>query len=143
MAGLDQFAQRAERIPDGRRGIRLMKLVQIDVIGSEAAQAVLDSAAHIVGFRAVSVGIHFHAELRRNDDVFSAASQGPAEEFFAPAFSVDVGRVEEADAGVERSLNNRRRGLCVNSPSEVVTAEACQRYFQRSDASCLHLYFPL
>jgi hypothetical protein len=73
------------------------------------------------------------AELRREHDPFAPTAQQLAEEALARAavavdrraraVSVDVGRVEERDAGVQRRVDDRARALEVEPSAEVVAAE--------------------
>ena len=52
--------------------------------------------------------------------------------------AVDVGRVEEGDAGVESGVHHRGRLVVVDAPSEVVAAEADDRDVERADLASSH-----
>jgi alanine-synthesizing transaminase len=62
---------------------------------------------------------------------------------FAVACIVNIGGIEEIDAGVERRVNHALRGRSVDSPSEIITAEPNQRNFQRTYASFFHYDCPV
>src|SRR5207237_7359499 len=71
---------------------------------------------------------HVAAELRREHDTSAAAVERRAEERLAAALvPVDVGRVEERHAGVERSVDDGTRSVLVDPHAEVVAAEADDR----------------
>ena len=63
----------------------------------------------------------------------AAAGQRPAEELFALRAAVDVGRVEEGDAGIERRVDHARRRGLVDPHAEVVAAEADDGDLERAD----------
>ena len=77
-------------------------LVQVDVIGAESAQAVLD-LTHDPLPRAplVRVFAHRHAELGGNDEVIPVSLDGPGDDFLGLAAGVDVGGVGDVDARVD------------------------------------------
>ncbi len=92
-----------------------MDLIEIDVIGSEAPQTILDRPPHVLRLRAAPVLIHRHAELGGHDRLAAALAEGAAEKFFTQRVAVNVGRVEEIDASVERSANHRRCAISIES----------------------------
>src|SRR5438045_467503 len=63
-----QIVQRAEGLGDRRVGVGLVQLVQVDAVGSQAAEAVLGRAAHILGLGALPLLVHRHPALGRNQD---------------------------------------------------------------------------
>ena len=88
-----------------------MELVQVDVVGPEAAQTRLDlvhdvdaRGAGVVGAGADGVG-----GLRRDDDVVAGdpeRRERAAEHLLRVALGVDVRGVDEVDAGVEGSADD-------------------------------------
>ena len=89
-----------------------MELVEVDVVGLQAAQAglaLLDDVASAVASGIGILGVHLAVDLGREDNVvpLSVALQGFAGDFLAPAQRVDVGRVEEVDPGVEGAVDDR------------------------------------
>ena len=67
--------------------------------------------------------LHGHAELRREHDPVAAARRAPGRCTPRSSPAVDVGRVEEGDALVERRVDDRARLLEVAAAAEVVRAE--------------------
>ena len=58
-------------------GVGGVELVEVDVVGPEAAQAVLEGPVDVVGLGARALGVDRHAELRGQDDVVAARPRGP------------------------------------------------------------------
>ncbi len=80
-----------------------MDLVEIDVVGLEAAEAILDRMVEVLATEALVVGVVAHrVEEFGGDDDFVAGDaeglDGATEDFFADAEGVHVGGVEEVDA---------------------------------------------
>src|SRR6185436_3818228 len=101
-----------------------MQLIEIDVVGAEALQAVVTRPAHVLGPRALALLVDRHAELRRDDRLMSTRRQRPSEVLFALGRAVDIGRVEEVDADVERRVDDAFRGRFVDAHPEIVAAQA-------------------
>jgi hypothetical protein len=97
-------------------GARSVDLVEVDPVGLEAAQRVLDladdpspGAPLLVGFLA-----HRHVELGGEDDVVAAAaSEGFADDLLGLALGVDVSGIDEVDSGVERGVDDANRLVVV------------------------------
>ncbi len=78
------------------------------MVGAEAAQAVLDGA-HDPAARAasmVALVAHLVEELGGEHDVVAPALERPADDLLALAAAVDVGGVDEVDAGIERAVDH-------------------------------------
>jgi hypothetical protein len=117
-----------------------MELVEVDAIRLEPAQAALDRRADVRRARAGRpLLVDRHAELGREDDVLAARSECPAQEFLALGLPVDVGGVEQRDAGIERGVDDRARGGLVDPTAEVVTAEPDDRDSEVADVPGLHV----
>src|SRR5215210_3109747 len=84
-------------------------LVEVDPVGVEPAQRVLDRAHDPAARVAAPVGILAHGvvELRGEDDVVAAAAgERLADDLLGLARPVDVGCVDEVDPGVERMVDD-------------------------------------
>ena len=115
-----------------------MELVQVHVVGPEPAQAVLQGLFHVRRRRPFSVVVQGAAELGADDHLWAAFADRPAEVLLAAGASVDIGGVEEVDAGIERRRNYLRARRLVQSAPEVVAAEADQRDVERPDLAYWH-----
>ena len=78
------------------------------------------------------------AELRGDERLVAAGAERAPEVLLAQGAAVDVGGVEQRDAGVERGVDDRLRRRLVDAATEVVAAEADDRRGQRTDGACLH-----
>ena len=105
LAGLDHVVQRFERLFDGRFVVPAVNLVEVDVVGLEAAQALVELEEDRFAREAAAVGLVAHdaVDLGGDDDGFAAGVglEEAAEDLFAVAAGVDVGGVEEIDAEIE------------------------------------------
>lgn len=120
LARLDQVVQRLHRLLD--RGVRVeaVDLVEVDVVGAQAPQAVVDLGHHRLAGEsgAVGPGAHPAVHLGREHDVVAAGEIGQclADDLLAGAVGVHVGGVEEGDAGLQRLPDQRTRGRLVEGP---------------------------
>jgi hypothetical protein len=102
----DESVESAKGFFHGRNGVVAVDLVEVDIVGLEAAQTRLDrvhdvstGSAHIVPTRAGA-----SVDLGCNHYVFTSnvqISEGLAQRDFAMSFGVNVGGVEEIDAGFD------------------------------------------
>jgi len=126
-----EVVEGAQRLLDRRQRVGAVELVEVEPVGLEPPQAVLDRL-HDVGARAAlhAAGIvHVHAELRRQHDVLAALAEDFAEETLrAAALAVDVGGVEERDAEIERLVDDLAGRLKVDPAAEIVAAETDERH---------------
>jgi hypothetical protein len=129
-----------ERLLDGHAGIGTVLLVQVDAIGAEPPQAAFDRFGHPPGARAgmARVVVDGRDELRGDDHVVAMAAEGAAEVLLGSGSAVDVGRVEEVDSRVERSVDYGRALLLVDAHAEVVAAQSDQRDLERPQLARLH-----
>ena len=130
-----EVGQCGDRLVVVGSGIGTVHLVQIDPIGLEPLQAVLD-LLHDPAPRVAAVVrvaglthryVHRTVELRGQDDVVTAAtSQGFADDDLGLALGVDVGGVDEVDAFVERPVDDSHRRVVIafTEPAEHHGAEA-------------------
>ena len=111
----DQAVEGSERVGDRGRGVGLVELVQIDTVGAQPPEAVLESAPDVGGCCAPARPIDLHPELRRDDDAIPPTLQDPSEERLALCAAVDVRRVEEGHAGFERGVDDASRSALIES----------------------------
>jgi len=113
MGGLSRkhVVQGLHRLLDGRVRVEAVDLVEVDVVGTEAGEAVVDLRHdHLTGqARAVGSGPHPAVDLGREHDVVPAGevAQRLADDLLAGTVGVDVGGVEEGDPGVQRLSDQR------------------------------------
>ena len=87
-----------------------MDLVEVDIVGLEAAKAGFDGV-HDVSARGayiVAAGTDATEDLGRENNILAGdveILEGLAEALFAFTFGIDVGRVEEVDAGIDARLD--------------------------------------
>ena len=108
LALVDEVAQRPKRLLDVGVRIGAVDLVEVDPVGVQASQRVLDlgddSSARVAPV--VVVFVYRHVDLRRQHDVVAAPFQRLADNLLGLAGRVDVGGVEEVDPGVEGSVDD-------------------------------------
>jgi hypothetical protein len=118
LACLDDIVQRLQRLLDRRRIVEAVDLVEIDVVGAEAAQAVVDLVEDRLARQAGAVGAGPHAvEHLGGEHDLVAPGEVPdraADDLLGGAVGIGVGRVEEIDAEVDRLLDQR---AALSSPS--------------------------
>ena len=103
---LDEGVEGAKGLFDGGDGVVAVDLVEVDVVGLEAVEAGVDCVHDVAAGGADVVAARAGAaeDLGGDDDLSAGDVQvleGLAEGFFALAFGVDVGGIEEVDAGVD------------------------------------------
>ena len=121
LAGVHEVVERAERVLDGGRRVGPVDLVEVDPVGAEAAQRVLDLAhdpAPAVA-RQVRPLAHRPVELRRQHDLVAPTGERLADDRLGLAARVHVGGVDEVDPRIEGGVDDRprcRRGRGCPSP---------------------------
>ena len=109
-----------ESLLDGGVRVPAVDLVEVDVVGAEAAEAVVDLGHDGLARQAHGVAALAHRapELGGDDDLVAVGhvGQGPPDDLLAGAVGVDVGGVEEVDAGVEGLGDEGPAGLLVEAP---------------------------
>ena len=115
LALMDEVGERDERLLDVGVGARPVDLVEVDPVRAEPAQRVLDRAHDPAARAALPVGVVAHraVELGGQDDVVAAALQRLADDLLGLPAGVDVGGVDEVDAGVERGVDDADRLVVV------------------------------
>ncbi len=109
LARLHHVVQRLERLLDRHPSVPAVRLVQVDVVGAQAAEAVVDLLHDVLAGQAHAVGslAHRPEHLGGDHDLLAVGEvrQGAAHDLLAGAVGVHVGRVEEVDAGLDRPLD--------------------------------------
>jgi len=116
LAGVDEIRKHPERLVDVRVRVEAVDLVEIDPVGVEPAQTVLDRLRDPApgGSAVVRVLTERQTDLRGEHDVVAAAvGQGLADDRLRLPGRVEVGRVDEVDAGVERAVDDPDRVVVV------------------------------
>src|SRR5207253_2380110 len=115
LAGAYQLRQRGKRLLDVGVGVGPVNLVQVDVVGLQAAQRVLDLGYDPAprGASPVWVVAHREAHLGGEDNVIAAALEGLADDLFRFAAGVGVGGVDEVDSSVQRAVDDADRIVVV------------------------------
>ena len=114
LAGPHDVVQRLEGLLD--RGVRIepVDLIEIDVIGPEAPQRGVDGVEQVLPGQAAVVRSVAHRKERLRGDHHLIArrevGQRASHDLFTDAAGIHVGGVEEVDAGVERTLDERAAG---------------------------------
>src|SRR5207249_10999497 len=96
--------------------------------GAQATQAAFDRLRHRSGPGALrQVRAVAHPELRGDDDAVATTTERGAQQLLAAPAAVDIGRVEQGDALVDGSIDDRPRPRVVDASPEVVAADADHR----------------
>ena len=141
LALLHEHVERLHRLVDRRVHILEVAPEEIDVVGLQAAQRVLDRAEHRLSRRAAAVRIalpHVSAELRGDDHAVALAAaragrEVVAEDRLAVTLRVHVGGVDEVAAALEVARQNRVRGLDIGADAPF-KAEGHRAEAERRDA---------
>jgi hypothetical protein len=102
-----------------------VQVVEVDMVGAQPFERAGDRGAH-GPCTPVSDGAP-PPELRREDDLLATPLEDLAEEALAVAAAVRLGRVEEADARVDRGIDDGASRFEVDASTEVVASEADPR----------------
>ena len=137
-----QIIQRAQGFIDRRIGIGLVKLIEVDPVGSQPGQAVFDGAHDPAPGSPLATLIVAdpHAELGGQNDIAAALAQRLAEEFLRLCAAIDVGGVEKGDPRVDRGADHRIGRLGVDPHSEIVAAETDLTDFQTGGSKAAKLH---
>ena len=112
MAVADERVERLQRLLDRRRGIEAVDLIEIDMVEPEPLEALLALADDVTarGAARVRTVAHRPEHLGRDHDIVAGDAEVPdrlAEDALALAAGIDIGGVDEVDAGGERGLHQR------------------------------------
>ena len=108
LAAAHQVGQGGQGLVDVGVRVRAVHLVQVDVVGLQPAQAVLDLADDPAARVAAHVGILAHLAVRLGGQhhVVPAAAQGLADDLLRLPRRVHVRGVDEVDAAVQRGVDD-------------------------------------
>src|SRR4051794_24558267 len=97
LAGADEIVKRAEGFIERREGVEVVGLIEVDVIGAEAAQAALAGFDEVAARESGFVGAGFEADeaFGGDDDILAQLAQRLTEDFLRLAEGIDIGSVEQ------------------------------------------------
>jgi hypothetical protein len=120
LAGAHDVVQRLHRLLDRRARVPPVDLVEVDVVGAQAAQAGVDLEHDGLARQPAPVGplAHHAVHLGGQHHFFTPGEvvQRPPDDLLAGAVGVDVGGVEEVDARFDAALDERPALLLVERP---------------------------
>ena len=122
-----EVVQRAQRFLDRGARIETVDLIQVDPVGAQAAQTVLDGGHDVAAGAALFHAdvVHRIAELGGQDDVFAAVAEHLTHRGFGTAtLAIGVGGVEQSDAEIDGFVDDGAGRLEVDAAAEIVAAEA-------------------
>ena len=104
-----------------------MELVEVDPVGAEAPEAVLDGDADPFARAPTPSPTGRMPEFGRDDHVLATPLERSAKHLLALSASVDVGGVEKGDPLLERSVDHTRRAFSIHAAAEIVATESDHR----------------
>jgi hypothetical protein len=112
---VDEVGERAERLVEVGVRVRAVDLVEVDVVGAEPAQRVLDLGDDPAPRDPAPVRILTHRaeHLGGEHDVVATAFERLADDLLGLTGGVDVGGVDEVDAGVEGAVDDADRVVVI------------------------------
>jgi two-component system OmpR family sensor kinase len=141
----DDLAERGDRLLQRGLLVVLVRVVQVDVVGAEPLERVVDRRPDDRAGRAAA-GAEL-ADLRGDHDVRAvAAGRHPAADrrlglaalVAVTPLGVDVRGVDEAAAGLGERVQDGERGLLVRGPAEHVAAQVQRQDVQVGGADACH-----
>ena len=149
LASIDQRLDRAGELFDRHFGVDPVLVVEVDGVDAEALQRALGRARHLVGAQHPPTRLAFHrvdvlSELGGDDDAVSERCQGLSDELLVGVRAVGLGGVEEGDAAVHRSMDQRGHlvgvGTVAVPTGHAHASEPDGRDFEAagSEDACLH-----
>ena len=106
-AGADEPVEGLENFFDGRHRVEGVELIDIDVVGLQAAETGVDGIEQVIarGADIVGAGAHPEGALGGDDDFLAAALESMAEDFFGHAGGVDVAGIKHVGAGFDADID--------------------------------------
>lgn len=113
LAGADEVVEGAQGFVEGRQRVEVVGLIEVDVIRTEAAQAILAGFDDVAAGESGFVGARLEAveDLGGQDDLLAAGAQRLAENLLGLADRIDIGGVEKIDAAVDADFDEAARLL--------------------------------
>ena len=135
----DELFDRAGYILDGDFRIDAVLVIEVDAIGAEAHERLLNHSPDVLGPAVETTGLNVETELRRDANAIAKRGECFPDELFACVRPVNFGGIEKRDALFVGSANHMDALGSVGRRS-VVGADAHApgsqfRDFQRSEAS--------
>ena len=121
LAFLDELGHGADRLLDARVGIDAMQVVEIDRFHAKTPQAPLAGLAHIVGLaveasRQRIICVPNDAELGGDYHLVATPADHFAYQFLIGEGPIGIGRIEQRDAELDRSIDGREQFLSSRLP---------------------------
>ena len=148
LALLHELGHRADRLLDLRARVHAVQVVEVDVVGAEALQRALDGAPDVLARpvgdplrRVLGRRGEADAELRGQHDLVAPAGERLAEQLLVRVRPVQLGRVEERAAELQRAVDRGDRLALVRGAVEgghAHAAEADGRDLQVAERAGLH-----
>src|SRR6185369_14241528 len=137
-----------EDIPPRRGPIPVVKLIEIDMVGAETAQArgerLFEPARRVVA-RGNAVSIETHSELRCDRHILAPHAKGLSQSNFRLASSVAIRGVEQGDSqidgGLDRTLGLGRVYVTPGVAAELIATEAEPRELEVTERDVLHVVY--
>jgi hypothetical protein len=131
--------ERLEGLLDRCLGVPAVDLVQVDVVGPETREAVVDLGHDRLAGQAAPVGpagVHVPVDLRGDDDLVAAGVllQRLPDDLLARPGGVDVRGVEEVDAELDGLLDQRPAVLLAEGPRMAASVGFAERHAAEADA---------
>src|ERR1700688_3768911 len=110
-AAANESVERFESFFDGSDFVEAVHVVDVDVIGVEAAEAGFGGADDGGGGKAEAVWAFAEAEggFRGDEEILALSFDRFAEDFFRQSVGVNIGGIEEVDACFETDINEALR----------------------------------
>ena len=134
----DELGERFECVTDRRLRVGHVQQVEIDVVGAEPPQAVVDRLRDPFGApSADTLGGAEAADLRGDDRLAAPIAEGATEEFLRLPAAVALGSVEVVHPGVETGVDDGARAVFVHTHAEVVATQAGNGDLERTNLAQL------
>ncbi len=137
-AGFHYVVQGFESFFDWGLVIPAVGLIEIDIVGAESAEAVIDFGEDCFAGQAAAVGVFSHGavDFGGEDDFIALGeiTECAADDFFAGSVGIDVGGVEEVDACVEGFFYEGSALFFVQGPEVISTLGNAVAHAAEADA---------
>src|SRR6266568_5002261 len=145
LSGRDQARHRLDGLGQVDIPRRPVQVVQVDMVDSQAQQRGVTAAAHVVRLApypaAMVAGGAVDPELHGHDDLVAPSGDRAAEQHLVMAGAVDVGRVQQCDTEIQRSMDGRGSPVPIGRTVVLAHAHAAQPlggYHERSECDVVH-----
>jgi hypothetical protein len=130
------------RLLERRPVVLLVKVVDVDVVGGEPAQAALHRSHHPFARQTAAVRplAHLVPQLGRDHPALALAGDGPPCDLLGAALVVGVGAIDEVDARLEGVAHDLLRDLLVGLAAKHHRAKAQGRHLQAEAAKTAILH---